>query len=119
MAVVASMIIADRAQRDGRRYITERHERADGTVVLVEYLVDAVADASATMLARVPFLDAQEVEAERRGRLRRLREVVLAKRDDWLRGQTDLALKTTLLLTDAQLRMLKVALGTVDEDTIP
>lgn len=51
-SILSSSIIADRAQADGRRYVTERHDDDQGESHQVTYLAAANADAQATANAR-------------------------------------------------------------------
>lgn len=51
-AIVSSRIAADHAQRDGRRWVTERHLDNAGAERLVTYLAEAGADTAAPMTAR-------------------------------------------------------------------
>lgn len=53
MAITSSTIIEDRAQIDGRRWITERHVDSQGQSYFVVYMADAGLDAQAEMANRV------------------------------------------------------------------
>ncbi|MDP2621473.1 MAG: hypothetical protein Q8P46_15100 [Hyphomicrobiales bacterium] len=57
MPIVSSVISADDAQADGRRYIREVHTDQHGREHVVLYLAPAVWDAEAVMAARVASLD--------------------------------------------------------------
>lgn len=53
MAITSSAIIEDRAQIDGRRWITERHTDNLGIQRFVQYLAEAGADVQAAMSERL------------------------------------------------------------------
>ena len=109
--IVRSTLIANHPQRDGRRYVTERHETDTGRIIDVEYLAEAGIDAGARMLARVPDLEVS-IEAERLARIAAvLRARALRKRDTWTEAQTDLMRTTTMGLTDNEVGALRRALS--------
>lgn len=64
MSIVASILLEDRAQADGRRAITERHQDHLGLWHFVRYIAENAADASAAMLARVTGLEERLKQAE-------------------------------------------------------
>jgi hypothetical protein len=51
MTISASVILSDRAQADGRRWIAERHTNGGGVNYLRSYLADADLDANAALVA--------------------------------------------------------------------
>lgn len=57
--IVSSQIVADRAQADGRRYVTERHTDSEGATHDVTYLAESDGDAQATANARQATILAQ------------------------------------------------------------
>lgn len=59
--ITQSTIVEDAAQRDGRRWITERHTDNAGVQHFVRYIAAAGADVNATMTARAPSV-ASELE---------------------------------------------------------
>jgi hypothetical protein len=62
--ITTSEIVEDRAQRDGRRYITERHVDSSGAVWRITCLAPAAANASTIMAARVTQLEADAKAGE-------------------------------------------------------
>lgn len=64
MPVTNSQITEDRAQADGRRWVTESHTLSTGDVRKVTYLADAGLDAPQVMASRVPAINAAMVEEE-------------------------------------------------------
>ena len=64
MAIVASVIVEDRAQIDGRRSIIERHTDHLGVPQMLHYLAESGADVNAAMLARVAALGQAAADAE-------------------------------------------------------
>lgn len=64
MAITASQIIEDRAQVDGRRYVTELHTDHIGKQHRFTFLVPAAFDASAAMSARAVALVAHLADQE-------------------------------------------------------
>src|SRR4051812_30602330 len=58
MPITSSTIIEDAAQRDGRRWIGERHVDDLGLVYVFRYMVPAVFDAAAALAARAVQLAA-------------------------------------------------------------
>jgi hypothetical protein len=64
MPIVSSVLVADLAQSDGRRYLRERHTDHLAKIYLVEYLAPAATDAAAAMAARVLVLEDRLVQAE-------------------------------------------------------
>lgn len=65
MAITSSTLVSDLPQRDGRRWVTERHTWHDGVEQHVQVKLPAVADANAVMAARVPVLEAAALVAEK------------------------------------------------------
>lgn len=64
MPIVASVIVEDAPQMDGRRWVRERHTDHLGAAHDVLYLALAEADAEAIMAARVSAIEAQLAAAE-------------------------------------------------------
>lgn len=64
MPIVSSTILEDAAQRDGRRWIRERHTDQLGVAQVITYLGAANTDAAAVMAARVSVLDAALIADE-------------------------------------------------------
>lgn len=64
MGIVSSTYTVGVAQVDGRRYVTERHTDANGTVWPVEYGPVPVIDYQATMTARATKLGVQLADNE-------------------------------------------------------
>lgn len=58
MTIASSVILSDQAQRDARRWITERHRDAAGIDYLRTYLADAAVDANASLAAYAVNLEA-------------------------------------------------------------
>lgn len=67
--ITSSVIVEDAAQKDGRRYITERHTDHVGGTYEVRYIALAAADVNATMTARVATIEAELAENEIRKNL--------------------------------------------------
>lgn len=59
MSIVSSSYTVGHAQRDGRRYVTERHTDDDGGVYEVEYLAPDGTDYQAVMQARATAITEQ------------------------------------------------------------
>ena len=64
MSIVASSIVEDRPQRDGRRAVRERHEDDSGAVCFVDYLAEAKANAKEMLSIRVTQLEEAAVDRE-------------------------------------------------------
>lgn len=64
MPITASIIVEDRAQADGRRWVRERHTDHVGGQHFVSYLAEPESNATATMTARVASIEAQLKQAE-------------------------------------------------------
>lgn len=64
MPIVASEIVEDAPQRDGRRWVRERHTDHLGAAHEFLYMAEAGTDAAAVMAARVPVIEAMLAEAE-------------------------------------------------------
>ncbi len=64
MPIVSSVLQADAVQRDLRRAVIERHTDHLGVVHRVHYLAESQANAAATMVARVPLIEAGLAESE-------------------------------------------------------
>ena len=64
MPITASAITADIPEPGGRRWVTEAHTLASGSVQVVRYLAERGADADAAMRSRVADIDAGLVRAE-------------------------------------------------------
>ena len=64
MPIVSSVIVEDRAQRDGRRRIREQHTDHLGKVIPFTYLAAAGFDATAAMNARVVAIQNDQRDAE-------------------------------------------------------
>lgn len=64
MSITASLIVEDRAQKDGRRSVRERHTDHLGVQHFWEYLAESGANASTIMAARVVFIETYLREAE-------------------------------------------------------
>lgn len=64
MSITNSVIVEDRAQRDGRRSIREQHTDSAGGLHYVDYLAEAAANVSAIMTARVAKLESTWADAE-------------------------------------------------------
>ena len=62
--ITQSTIVEDAPQKDGRRWITERHIDNSGAARLVTYLAPAAADATTTMTGRVATVVAEIEELE-------------------------------------------------------
>lgn len=61
--IVSSRIIEDAKQVDGRRWITERHTRDDGTFVDVTYMAGPKDDVSDMLLIRAAQITAADMAA--------------------------------------------------------
>lgn len=64
MAIVASVIIEDHAQRDGRRCVRERHRDHMGGIYFFDYLAEAGADTASPLAAHAAQLVADLATAE-------------------------------------------------------
>lgn len=64
MSIVASVIVEDRAQIDGRRAVREHHTDHLGVIHAVSYLAEALADVQAALTARVATLTQALADAE-------------------------------------------------------
>lgn len=64
MPIVSSLIVEDSAQKDGRRWIRERHTDQIGQRYEFAYLCAAVFDAAAALAARIPFVNAALIADE-------------------------------------------------------
>lgn len=64
MSIVSSQIVEDRAQRDARRHVQERHVDHVGRVESIFYMAEPDDDVQVAMLARVPVLEQQAIERE-------------------------------------------------------
>ena len=65
--IVASQIVEDATQVDGRRHIVERHTETDGTIHEFRWTAEVGQDATAGLAARATYIDSKlpEVESER------------------------------------------------------
>lgn len=64
MAVERSSIAEDSPQRDGRRWVTERHVHDDGREETVTYMAEADTDAQAVLIARAVQIDTRDANRE-------------------------------------------------------
>ena len=104
--VIASTLSVGHAQADGRKYITEKHTLDTGEIVTVEYLGDSEG-ATERMAARVAEIESQRtrdaaVRIEHAGRQRAMKKVEV-----WLLDQTDVVLRTTFGMTQAEVDALQ------------
>lgn len=120
MPIESSVIVEDRPQRDGRRYICERHTDHLGETHDLIYLAESDVDATAVMLERVAAVNSNLKDREfkrclvaiMQGRQPVLRHLTLAEVGPMLRevyrdatGEEVAKLSGFLLtLTDSQLR---------------
>lgn len=107
MPVTSSAIVEDRAQRDGRRAITERHRTDTGRVLDVSYLAEANADVAARMNARVADIDAELAREATQQMFAANLESAMRKLARFLRNSTDLEIQTRLQMTSDELRALR------------
>jgi hypothetical protein len=63
-AITGSVIVEDRAQADGRRWIRERHTDHTGEVHFIVYMAAAGANATTAMTNRVALIEEQLAAAE-------------------------------------------------------
>lgn len=64
MPILASSIVEDRVQVDGRRAVREAHTDDLGQVQVVDYLAEPDADVQAVLPIRAAILDALAAERE-------------------------------------------------------
>lgn len=64
MSIISSVIAADDAQSDGRRWILENHTDNLGVIYLVSYLANNGFDAAAALTARIATLEASIIFGE-------------------------------------------------------
>lgn len=105
-SVIVSTLRVGHAQADGRRYITERHTLDTGEIVTVEYLGNSEG-ATERMAVRATEIESQRSREATDRTEQTVRERVRRKVDNWLRGQTDAALRSTLSMTQAEVDALR------------
>lgn len=107
MPIISSVIGADRPQADGSRIVHEYHTWHDGVIQRVATKAAQGADANAAMLARVPYLEAAAIDAEKEGVFGALRDgappaaVVAKLRHNTAREVVKWAARAFFEMTDA------------------
>ena len=109
--IVASSIIEDRAQADGRRDVTERHVFDDGFVRFVNYLAAAKANVIAAMAARVAFLEDQRAAEDIETRSAALMVSTRGKIDSYIGAFSVSDLQAKVLLTPEEIAALPAVLN--------
>lgn len=108
--ITKSTIIYDLRQPDGRREITERHERDDGPAIEVTFIAEATLDADVMMAARAIQLDEELASSAVEKAENETLAVAQEKGLVYAADQTDLQLKLAGM-TDAEVAALKAAHG--------
>jgi hypothetical protein len=135
MTISTSTIVEDRAQRDGRRHVTERHVDHVGVVFLIPYMGEAGANVNTLMAARVAILEAAAIANELeqliatlppnptlnyatigqagtliRNRFKDARGLEAGRIAVWLLARTDAQLRNAFGMTQGQVDALKIRL---------
>lgn len=105
--IINSQIIEDAIQIDGRRHITERHTTDTGKVLDVSYLSETDTDADKKMADRIAILEQQLADEKSQEDEAATREVVVGKRDAYLKTLDDLTVKTLMGLNNTELAVFK------------
>lgn len=105
MAITKSTYSLGHPQRDGRVYITERHEADTEDVFTVEYLGDAKDDVEGVMATRALQIDTAEMQRSADETARGVLESAESKSLQHVKKQPDSDLK--LFLTVAEISVLK------------
>ena len=64
MTIITSVIVDDMPQRDGRRFVRERHTDQYGVIQEVTYLAEALEDVAVAMASRVVMIEQQVINGE-------------------------------------------------------
>ena len=108
MAIVLSEIVADDAYADGRRTIVEHHTDDKGVVHPNRTIgVPANTDATAEMLARVPFMEEQLAEAVVAQKFADDEDAAEAKLDAYVGRLSDADAKRLIGFSDDELKVVR------------